>query len=342
MENLELEIQKLREEVSNLYTDEGKIVHVINTLVEQLKIANLRCDNAIAISRNLKYELLDPRIVERQKIYYPKIKSTEETLQEILDKKRSIARFGDGEFAIMANRERQKFQKLDLELGKRLREVIETRDERLLIGIADNYGNLDKFTQDAADKIRGYMIDEVRKEQIQFLDLNRTYDNAYVTRPYVIMADNMTDAPKIRFDNWKKVWDSRNVIMIEGAESRLGIQNDLFDNTATLRRILAPATNSFQRYSDILKSALDTAKEEDLFLIALGPTAGVLAFDLTMEGYQAIDVGHLDLEYEWFLAGEGTRVPVPYKYNNEFPGDERAEPIIDSRYEAQIIADFSK
>ena len=62
MENLELEIQKLREEVSNLYTDEGKIVHVINTLVEQLKIANLRCDNAIAISRNLKYELLNPML----------------------------------------------------------------------------------------------------------------------------------------------------------------------------------------------------------------------------------------------------------------------------------------
>lgn len=342
MDNLELEIQKLQEEVSNFYRDEEQIVHVINTLIEQLKIANLRCDNAIAISRNMKYEIFDPRIVENQRICYPMIKSTEETLQEILEKKRSIARFGDGEFAIMANRERQKFQNSNPELGMRLREVIEIKDERLLIGIADNYGNLDRFTQDAADKIRGYMTDEVREEQIQFLDLNRIYANAYVTRPYALMADNMTEAPQKRFENWKKVWDSRNVIVVEGAESRLGAQNNLFDNVATLRRILAPATNSYDCYTDILQSSLNNAKKGDLFLIALGPSAGVLAYDLTMAGYQAIDFGHLDLEYEWFLAGEGTRVPVPYKYNNEFPGDERAQPITDSRYESQIIADFSK
>lgn len=55
MENLELEIEKLREELSSIYRDEEKIVHVINTIMEQLKIASLRCDNAIAISRNMKY-----------------------------------------------------------------------------------------------------------------------------------------------------------------------------------------------------------------------------------------------------------------------------------------------
>lgn len=341
MENLELEIEKLREELSSIYRDEEKIVYVINTIMEQLKIASLRCDNAIAISRNMKYEIFDPRVVANQGICYPVIKSTEETLQEILDKKCSIARFGDGEFAIMANRERQKFQNLNLELGKRLREVIRTQDERLLIGIADNYGNLEKFTQDAADKIRVYMTDEIRREQMQFLDLKRVYGNAYVTRPYVLMADNRTDAPKKRFENWKKVWDTRNVIIVEGAESRLGVGNDLFDNVLTLRRIIAPATNSYDRYPDILKSALNNAKRDDLFLIALGPAAGVMAYDLTQEGYQAIDLGHLDLEYEWFLEGEGKRVQVVHKYNNEFPGDERAQPIIDSTYEAQKIADFS-
>ena len=35
MENLELEIEKLREELSSIYRDEEKIVHVINTIMEQ-------------------------------------------------------------------------------------------------------------------------------------------------------------------------------------------------------------------------------------------------------------------------------------------------------------------
>ena len=51
----------------------------------------------------------------------------------------------------------------------------------------------------------------------------------------------------------------------------------------------------------------------------MGPTATVLAYDLSRAGYQAIDIGHLDLEYEWFLRGEGVRVEVPGKYNNELP-----------------------
>ncbi len=86
----------------------------------------------------------------------------------------------------MANRERQKFQNLNLELGKRLREVIRTQDERLLIGIADNYGNLEKFTQDAADKIRVYMTDEIRREQMQFLDLKRVYGNSLCNKTICI------------------------------------------------------------------------------------------------------------------------------------------------------------
>mgnify|MGYP000128627122 CR=1 FL=1 len=40
-----------------------------------------------------------------------------------------------------------------------------------------------------------------------------------------------------------------------------------------------------------------------LFLIALGPTATVLAYDLFKSGYQAIDAGHVDVEYEWWRMG---------------------------------------
>ncbi len=32
----------------------------------------------------------------------------------------------------------------------------------------------------------------------------------------------------------------------------------------------------------------------------LGPTAKLLSYDLTKRGYQAIDLGHIDSEYEWF------------------------------------------
>ena len=79
-----------------------------------------------------------------------------------------------------------------------------------------------------------------------------------------------------------------------------------------------------------------------MFLLALGPTATVLAYDLCRQGFQAIDVGHVDLEYEWFLRGEGHRTYVEGKYNNELNGGEHPADVKDPWYEAQIVADISE
>ena len=121
--------------------------------------------------------------------------------------------------------------------------------------------------------------------------------------------------------------------------TRFGVGNDLLDNAVRIRRIEAPAVSSFDKYEEILETAKEAAgeKKDILFLIALGPTACVLAWDLFKEGYQAIDIGHLDLEYEWFLKGTGEICPVPGKYNNELPGGDVVSDIHDEKYESEII-----
>lgn len=119
--------------------------------------------------------------------------------------------------------------------------------------------------------------------------------------------------------------------------SRLGVGNDLFDNAAKIGRIEAPATNSFDRYADILKAALKYAEKDILYLVALGPSASLLVYDLYKAGYQAVDIGHVDLEYEWFQNGSGGRSEVKTKYNNEYSGGSRVEDIHDAIYESQIL-----
>lgn len=273
--------------------------------------------------------------------HFPIIKSAEETVEEIITCKKSMARFGDGEFSQIVKVNRQKFQKLDERLGNRLEEVLHSSHPDMLIAIANNYGSLQDYTESAADAIRIYMaVGETRKQHMELLECDRVYYDAYVSRPYVMYQDHMTEAPKKRFERLKDIWRGRNVIIVEGAQTRMGVGNDLMDDAESVMRILGPAVNSFDCYDAILKTSLAHAKEGVLFLIAMGPAAGVLAYDLTVEGYQAIDIGHLDLEYEWFLAGKGERVPVPYKYNNEVEGDEWAEELQDPVYEGQIIADL--
>ena len=56
--------------------------------------------------------------------------------------------------------------------------------------------------------------------------------------------------------------------------------------------------------------------------MALGPTATILAKDICdLNGdkieYQALDLGHIDIEYEWFLMRAKKRKAVKGKYVNE-------------------------
>ena len=52
----------------------------------------------------------------------------EETIDEIVLHKKSIARFGDGEFGIMFGVSRWRFQREDDKLDERLREVISSNE----------------------------------------------------------------------------------------------------------------------------------------------------------------------------------------------------------------------
>ncbi len=297
-------------------------------------ILKMHCGNAA-------YEAIDG-LVNQKTYYFPNIKNCDETIDEIIRNRKSIARFGDGEFSQITGVARQKFQKMDRKLGIRLEEVLHSNHPNMLIAIANNYGNLDAFTDFAASGIREYMHNgNMRKQHMELLERDKVYYDAYVSRPYVMYRDCMTDAPRQRFQKLRKIWDGRNLIIVEGAQTRMGVGNDLLDGAKEVKRILAPATSSFDRYDEILQTALKYGEEDTLFLIAMGPSAGVLAYDLTVEGYQALDIGHLDLEYEWFLAGKGERVSIPCKYNNEIPGDDYAEELKDPVYEGQIVENLS-
>lgn len=266
---------------------------------------------------NVPFELLTDQSASGY--YYPKVEDVDTTLRLIKDEGKSIARFGDGEFSAIAGRVRHKFQsEIDEKLAARLREVLESDEPNLLIGIANNYGCLDAYTDQAKREIRRYMQRVVRAEHLSLLSPEKVYYDAYVTRPYIMYVDNMTDAPASRFEKIRDIWSGRECLVVEGAQTKVGEGNDLLDNAKSVEKIIGPAENAFNEYDRILSECLKQPKDR-LFLLALGPTATVLAYDLCRAGYQAIDIGHLDLEYEWFLRGEGIRVEVPGKYNNELP-----------------------
>ena len=143
----------------------------------------------------------------------------------------------------------------------------------------------------------------------------RTYYDSLCTRLY-IDCENKEVSGRF-FLMWKKVWEKRNIVIIEGAYSRLGVGNDLFDNASSIRRILVPPANAFEVYSEIYSAALEYCKKDDCILLAMGPAATVMSFELAKAGYWAIDIGHIDVEYMWYKMGAKRKTPLPGRYVNE-------------------------
>ncbi|MDR2848226.1 MAG: SP_1767 family glycosyltransferase [Bacteroidales bacterium] len=260
------------------------------------------------------------------------VASIDETVQRIIDTRCSVSRYGDGELRLIG-KEGIGFQQSSNNLAEKLATVLQSREEGHIVCIPDIFTQLNRYRWKAAAfwktnlYLSGYLWDT-------YLTAGYRYYNAFMTRPYIDWRSKSQSATW--FHLLKKIWQDRNIIFIEGARSRLGTGNDLFDGAKSIRRIICPSVNAFSRYNEILHVALGV-DDDALFLIALGPTASVLAYDLFKAGRQAIDCGHVDIEYEWFLMNAKRKVPVPSKHVNELPYIHNHDDRIDEKYLQQII-----
>ncbi|MEH6954679.1 SP_1767 family glycosyltransferase [Neobacillus drentensis] len=263
----------------------------------------------------------------------PIVKSTEETLNKIINEKCSVSRYGDGEFKIMLKGE-QFFQEFNDDLRLRLIEILSSKSNNHIVCLPDVFSYLDRFT-DRAKNYWDKFLSQNRSKIYRNLDKKRVYYDAMVTRLYMDYKDK--SKADERFLKFKMIWDDRDIILVEGELSRLGAGNNLFSNAKSLKRILCPAENAFAKYSEILKE-IKKYDRSKLILLALGPTATVLAFDLSKMGYQAVDIGNIDIEYEWFLKRTVVKIPIKNKYTGEARNGRIVEKLQSQEYENEIQA----
>lgn len=265
-----------------------------------------------------------------------KISSPEDTINMIINNNCSITRFGDGEFD-MIFKTGMNYQKYDEKLAKKLKQVLDSNEKGLLIGI-NNVIDL-QYAENYVDFANTFWNNWLRKNKFRLLKIlskNKQYYSSNITRFYMDYKDKSNVGEYIK--KLQKIWDNKDVVIVEGEHSRLGVGNDLFDNMKSIQRIICPSENAFDFYSEILDEITKLDKSK-MILIALGPTATVLAYDLHKLGYMAIDIGHVDVEYEWFLRKATKKVRIETKYVTEVAdGRNNIQEIQDSKYENQIIS----
>lgn len=284
------------------------------------------------IKSSLRYRCLAlVNILSRKLVKPPIVESMDNTLKKVINEKYSICRYGDGEFkAIFSSG--NGFQKYDEKLANRLKEIIVSNDNNIIIGLPDIFDTLDQYVDNAGSFWNDYLIYN-RIKIYKLLNKNKVYYNSFITRPYMDWKD------KSNCKQWFErliLWHKRDIVIIEGEGSRLGVGNTLFNNAKSVSRILAPAKNAFDKYDDILLEASKINKDK-LILVALGQTATVLAYDLNKLGYQVIDIGHFDVEYEWFLMKATKKTKVKNKFVNESNDGRKVYKINDEKYSSEII-----
>ena len=274
----------------------------------------------------VRYQVSDPNAKNIYRI--PKVYDNKKTIQQLVQGGFSLARYGDGEFRCMQGYPIP-FQKPNAELSERLKEILANDNKKLLVGIPNYFGATDsRIWADYCSRIRHLVY--------QYITFDKYYVDACVTRLYGCNPANAENAKKL-FSEFKKIWNDKDIIFVEGEESRLGYGNDLFSNARSIKRILCPKVDAYSAYDRIFAVCKKQSKN-CLFILALGPTATVLADDLSKIGYRALDLGHLDIEYEWMKMNADHIVPIPSKYTNEAKGGRKVKDVQDEVYLSQIIS----
>lgn len=249
----------------------------------------------------------------RENFPFYKVETLAETIGEIQTHKKNISRFGDGEFRLVLNTSGIGFQNGSTEMTNRLREVLTSDLPNHIVAIPETFSLKNNLNWRVKFWWLNY-INTVGVQISQYLNPKRKYGNAFITRFYLDYESKKHIPETLK--RMKNIWKGQDVLMVEGEYSRLGIGNDLFENVKSLQRILCPAKDAFSMYNEIL-SEVKIHGRNKLVLLALGPTATVMAFDLAKENIWTIDIGHIDLEYMWYLQNAQEKVPVAGRLVNE-------------------------
>lgn len=225
------------------------------------------------------------------------VMSVDETLEELINTDKSLVRFGDGELTVIRGRGIE-FQNVDEKLRTDLADVIGYQYDDLMVSIQDIFEGLSLYVPKSQAFWKEHLF-FYRSYYKKYCNHNRIYASTSFSRAYITIADKSQSGGW--FEKAKKIWQGKDVVIVEGVTTHNGAGNDLFYGCNSVKRIICPPTNAYERLSEIKAECLKMPKEM-LFLVTLGPAAKPLVRDLFLEGYRVIDIGQIDSEYEMFLA----------------------------------------
>lgn len=282
-----------------------------------------------------KLKRIIKRVVGKSLHYDIYVKNNSDTVRFILKNNSSVVRFGDGEFDLIRKQDIP-YQKYEEGLSQKIREIIlKGSTEKLVVCLPDVFHDLNRYNTDANNFYYERFFYQNRKFLKRIEKQQCWYGSTFMSRPYIDLKDKKQ--ARGYFKLLKRLWNNKNLLIVEGKFSRSGEGNDLFANSHSIQRIICPSKNAYNRREEIEKAIINHSKHK-LTLLMLGPTAKIIIDDLLYLNRQMIDLGHIDSEYEWYKLGAMHKIPIPHKHTAEFNNDD-GKVILkkDKKYDQEII-----
>jgi hypothetical protein len=212
-----------------------------------------------------------------------------DTLRAIGERRASIARYGDGELMIMLGYGIY-FQEYDPELARRLRHIIRRPRPDFLIGLPPFE------TMSITKEVWKKRWQRFRRLFSYLVRDGAEYHSTALSRP----ASVGNREPEEYYRVFSSLWAGRDLVLVHNTAAT--VEHPMFRQARSVRHVACPPEHAFRDYAGLLErtSAFLTTPDV-LFLIAAGPTACVLAWDLAERGVQALDVGHLTSAYDEYV-----------------------------------------
>ena len=226
----------------------------------------------------------------------PRILNHEQTINEILEKRKSIARFGDGEISII-NGNSIPFQEYNKVLATRLKNILENKNNNILVGINYEYyyPKINLLNKDVADFYR-YYVPKYREKLSSLIDWNTKYCAAGFTQLYMSYKNYDLES---HYNILRKIWNKQLILLVGCKEAFSDIKFNIFDNSEKIDYLYIPNKNAYSNYDDIYSSITKYTKNTIIILMA-GPCAKLLVEDLSNQNYFTLDLGHLMKDYDWY------------------------------------------
>ncbi len=213
--------------------------------------------------------------------------SYQETIDELITKNRSIVRFGDDVFDMLLGIGlyfNDWHQRYDSTLAARLKEVLASREEKLLVC----------FNPEFILKTKAEFEVEGIGEQHQFwthskvflkdyLQSNQTYGSA------LCFQERYNEA--LDYEKILHYLSQKHLVIVASNTARFAKQK--FGTTTDY--IEGPSSDAWFSYDKIMSEVKATVgkykKEDVLIMISLGPTSKIMSLDLSRAGYTVWDTG---------------------------------------------------